>query len=112
MDNWLTVHSQAYTKVYLIYGVLFALNLLYINPYILLVPDFYYIWCHKNETSLTACHYIKGIFTVAYQCCESAILPWIKEHDDFIFKEPLLKFIKHQLETADIKVSYLNYFAE
>ena len=28
MDNWLTVHSQAYTKVYLIYGVLFGLNLL------------------------------------------------------------------------------------
>ena len=26
MDNWLTVHSQAYTKVYLIYGILFALN--------------------------------------------------------------------------------------
>ena len=28
MDNWLTVHSQAYAKVYLIYGVLFTLNLL------------------------------------------------------------------------------------
>ena len=27
MDSWLSVHSQAYSKVYLIYGLLFALNL-------------------------------------------------------------------------------------
>lgn len=92
--------------------LLFSLDLLYINPYILMVPDFYYIWCHKNESSLTACHYIKGIFTIASQCCETAVIPWLKEHGDFIFKKHLLKFINHQLESADIKASYLIYFSD
>lgn len=91
---------------------LFSMDLLYINPRVLLIPDVYYIWYHRNTTSLTARHYLNGIFTVSRRCCEIGIIPWLKAHDDFIFKKYLLKFIDRQFGYEDIKASGLNYFAQ